>query len=287
MIKNSAIKIGFLFFVSFIVFGCTGLSSSLSRQDEVKSAAANYQLPKFPEEGKAIIYVVRPSIDCKPFSFKLFIDNKEQKSEMGSTIGRQYIYFDITPGEHKILSKVDKWDTWAEINVSAKAGDIIFIQQEPDMGFITLSNKILTLQDYEGKYYVKTLTRGTFSNNNQQNVPTIPTQARLEQSAKADTFTGTVTGGTFAKGVGFSNMNVRLEVTSDNGDKTTFFVRSDSKVVDTNGKQINYLEAVRSKGKKIEIEYFTITDGTGGDPSRSDFTYEIGQKGVRLLRFLD
>ena len=107
------------------------------------------------------------------------------------------------------------------------------------------------------------------------------------QNAKADTFTGTVTGGNFAKGVGFSNMNVKLEVTADNSDKAIFFVRSDSKVIDAGGKQINYLEASRSKDKKVEIKYFTITDATGGDPSRSDFAYEIGQKGVRELRFLE
>jgi hypothetical protein len=107
------------------------------------------------------------------------------------------------------------------------------------------------------------------------------------QNAKADTFIGTVTGGNFAKGVGFSNMNVKLEVTADNSDKAIFFVRSDSKVFDASGKQIDYLEAFRSKDKKVEIKYFIITDATGGDPSRSDFAYEIGQKGVRELRFLD
>jgi hypothetical protein len=107
------------------------------------------------------------------------------------------------------------------------------------------------------------------------------------QNAKADTFIGTVTGGNFAKGVGFSNMNVKLEVTADNSDKAIFFVRSDSKVIDAGGKQIDYLEAARSKDKKVEIKYFTITDATGGDPSRSDFAYEIGQKGVCELRFLE
>ena len=70
-------------------------------------------------------------------------------------------------------------------------------------------------------------------------------------------------------------------------DKAIFFVRSDSKVIDASGKQIDYLEAFRSKDKKVEIKYFIITDATGGDPSRSDFAYEIGQKGVRELRFLD
>jgi hypothetical protein len=116
---------------------------------------------------------------------------------------------------------------------------------------------------------------------------TAPTQAQQERIAEAGTFIGTVTGGNMAKGVGFSNLNVKLEVTADNGDKTIFYVRSDSKVIDASGKQIDYLEASRTKGKKVEIKYFTITDATGGDPSRSDFAYEIGQKGVLLLSILN
>ncbi|MFZ1980556.1 MAG: hypothetical protein WAU61_04560 [Smithella sp.] len=107
------------------------------------------------------------------------------------------------------------------------------------------------------------------------------------QNEKTDTYTGTVTGGNFAKGVGFSNINIKLEVTADNSDKAIFFVRSDSKVIDAGGNQIDYLKAAKSKDKKVEIKYFTITDATGGDPSRSDFAYEIGQKGVRVLRFLE
>ncbi|MGD0278014.1 MAG: hypothetical protein ABSC11_01775 [Smithella sp.] len=119
-----------------------------------------------------------------------------------------------------------------------------------------------------------------------QNSASIASSGTGTQNA-TDTYTGTVTGGNFAKGVGFSNVNVKLEVTADNGDKAIFFVRSDSKVIDASGKQINYLEASRSKNKKVEIKYFTITDATGGDPSRSDFAYEIGQKGVLVLRFLN
>jgi hypothetical protein len=106
-------------------------------------------------------------------------------------------------------------------------------------------------------------------------------------SAKPDIFIGTVTGGNFAKGFGFSNINIKLEVTDDKGFKDVFFVRSDSKVYDAGGNQIDYEKAHGTKGKKIEIEYFSITDATGGDPSRSDFAFEIGQKGVRVLRLLE
>ena len=394
MTKNCALKLGIIFFVLLMFLGC----ASLPRPDEMKAQVANYQLPRLPDEGKAIVYVVNPSSFAKHASksgymFEVFIDNKEQQSEVGATMGQQYIYFNITPGEHKILSKAGNW---AEINVSAKAGDIIFIQQEPYMGFTTLNIKLLNLQDYEGKYYVKTLPQGRIISNNQTNAATtsaaspsasaIPSEnqnilgismgptngvrgirvikvspgspcervlkpddtifaltligqgdslvgsARVNadnfhtevskiqpgmtvklmissrpvvevsctvpekqanasmgevQPAKADTFIGIVTGGNFAKGVGFSNINIKLEVTDDNGVKDIFFVRSDSKVFDVSGNQIDYERAHETKDRKVAIEYFTITDATGGDPSRSDFAFEIGKEGVRVMRLLN
>jgi len=49
-------KIGILFFVSFVIFEC----ASLPLPDEMKAEVATYQLPKLPEDGKAIVYVVFP-----------------------------------------------------------------------------------------------------------------------------------------------------------------------------------------------------------------------------------
>ena len=165
MIKNFAFKLGILFFIFLVILGC----ASLPRPDEMKAQVANYQLPRLPDEGKAIIYVVNPSTFAKHASksgymFEVYLDNKDSQSEVGATLGQQYIYFNITPGEHKIMSKAGDW---AEINVSAKAGDIIFIQQDPYMGFTTLNIRLLNLQDYEGKYYVKTLPQGRIIGNNQ------------------------------------------------------------------------------------------------------------------------
>lgn len=112
-------------------------------------------------------------------------------------------------------------------------------------------------------------------------------QAGQGQADEADILTGVITGGNFAKGIGFSNPNVRLMVTSDNGEETMIYVRSDSKVFETGGNQIDYLETMRGKGRKVKIKYFIIKDGTGGDPNRSDFAYQIGHKGVVWLRFLN
>jgi hypothetical protein len=154
MAKNLAVKISILVLAMFVFFGC----ATLPRPEEMKAEVATYQLPKLPEEGKAIVYVVRPSSLGTLIRFNVFIDNQEPESEMGYTRGAQYIYFNLAPGDHQILSKAENW---AEANVSAKAGDIIFIQQEPSMGIIMARNSIFKLQDYEGKYHVKHLSLGT------------------------------------------------------------------------------------------------------------------------------
>lgn len=139
---------------SALITGCASLPSP----EVMKAETATYQLPKLPEQGKAIVYVVRPSSVGGFVRFNVFVDDQEASSEMGYTRGSQYIYFSLLPGEHKIYSKAENW---AETLVSAKAGDIIFIQQDASMGILMARNNIFKLEDYQGKYHVKTLTVGT------------------------------------------------------------------------------------------------------------------------------
>ncbi len=281
MIKNWELKLGILFFVFFVLFGC----ASLPPPEVIKAEVATYQVPKQPGDGEAIVYIVRPSSYFGSVPLHVFLDNQEPASKKGSTIGEQYICFTLQPGDHRILSQ---GENWAETNVSAKEGDMIFIKQEAAMPILRgARNTLSKLNDYEGKYHVKTLTMGTIINHNQTAVSAVMTQARPGQTGQAGAFMGTVTSSRWVKGFGFSNMNAKLEVTSESGEQAVFYVRSDSKVFDANGNPINYLEASRSKGKKVEIQHFIIQDGTGGEPGRSDFGYEIGQKGVVSMRFLN
>jgi hypothetical protein len=134
--------------------------ASMPSPEQMRAETASYQLPKLPENGKAIVYVVRPSGVGGLIRFNVFVDDQEAASEMGFTRGSQYIYFNLTPGEHKILSKAENW---AETMVTAKAGDIIFIQQDASMGIIMARNSIFKVEDYQGKYHVKTLTLGTIA----------------------------------------------------------------------------------------------------------------------------
>jgi hypothetical protein len=134
--------------------GCASLPSP----EEMRAQTATYQVPYQPSGERAMIYVVRPSALGGLIRFNVFAGDQAESSEMGYTRSNQYIYFSVPPGQHMIYSKAENW---AEISVSVKAGDVIFLKQEPAIGIIMARNVLSMLQDYEGKYHVKTLEPGT------------------------------------------------------------------------------------------------------------------------------
>ena len=134
--------------------GCASLPSP----EVMKAQTESFQLPKLPDTDKAIVYVVRPSSVGGLIRFNVFVDDQEAPSEMGYTRGSQYIYFQVKPGDHKVYSKAENW---AETQISANAGDVIFIEQEASMGVIMARNSIAKIDTLPGKYHVKTLTLGT------------------------------------------------------------------------------------------------------------------------------
>ena len=124
---------------------------------EMRSDIAGYTLPSLPKSGKAIVYVVRPAALGGFIPFKVFVDNKERGSAKGTTLGKQYIYFDVEPGTRKILSRAENT---ADISVVARPGDIIFIEQVPQPGLVVARNNVSRLDSDEGKYHVKRLKLG-------------------------------------------------------------------------------------------------------------------------------
>jgi len=137
-----------------LLSGCASLPSPSAMQEDIKG----YHLPMLPAEGKAMVYIVRPSGYGGLIRFNVFVDDKQPDSEMGYTRSSQYIYFNLAPGGHQILSKAENW---AAVNISAKSGDIIFIQQEPFLGLVMARNDLFPVQTYVGKYHVKHLSQGT------------------------------------------------------------------------------------------------------------------------------
>lgn len=145
-----------LFLIGFLIIfsGCATFPS----REKMALEVSGYNLPKQSEANDALIYIVRPSSLGFIVRFNVFLDNKEDNSEMGYTRGSQYIYFYTNPGQHTIYSKAENW---AEISVNVKAGETIFLKQSPAVGILFARNSIELLEDVEGKYNVKNTKIGT------------------------------------------------------------------------------------------------------------------------------
>lgn len=271
-------------FAAVLTLTLSGCASAPPSPAQMLAESASFKLPHQPSAGKAVVYVVFDEEYVKQqLGFDVFLDGQQPGAAVGRNRGGEYFAFELTPGDHVIYSKGEKW---AELPLSVKAGEVVYVRQEWKMGWMDARVSLQLLDEVEGKYYVSKLQPGLAVTPMVSAAPATPPQGAAAASA-ADTFIGTITGGNMAKGVGFSNLNVKLIITPDAGEPVTFFVRSDSKVFDASGKQVDYLEASRMLKKRVSIEHFVIRDATGGQPGRSDFAFEIGQKGVRTLRVID
>lgn len=145
-----------IFFLSLAIL-CVSCAS-LPSHEKMKSETQNFQLPEKSDPKKALIYVVRPSFAGFAIRFNVFVDKKYESSEMGYNKGGQYIYFFVEPGNHTIYSKAENW---AEQEISAKSGDVLFIKQNPQLGFIMARNSLNIIDETEGKFYIKESGLGT------------------------------------------------------------------------------------------------------------------------------
>jgi len=135
----------------------TGCGSTIT-PEMMKKEITNYKLPKQSEKGKALVYTVRPSEVGGLVKFNMHVDDKTDESEMGYTKGGEYIYFNLTPGTHTLYSDAENW---ADLTVTVKEGDTIFVEQIAQMGILYARNTLKPLNDVKGKYHVKKLTLGT------------------------------------------------------------------------------------------------------------------------------
>ncbi len=147
--KNISLKFKTLFVVLIFLSLTNCASVSL---DQMREETKNFKLPKLPDKDSAIVYVVRPSNVGTIVRFNVFLDSKDDFSEMGYNRGGQYIYFKVKPGKHEIFSKAENW---AKISIDAKANNSYFIKQVPELGFIMARNSLKVIDEDSGKYYVK------------------------------------------------------------------------------------------------------------------------------------
>jgi hypothetical protein len=132
--------------------------SSLPTPEKMKSATADFALPAMNVNGKAVIYIVRPSSAGAFIKFNVFLDNKDANSEMGYNRGNQHFYFYADPGKHIIYSKAENW---AEIAIDVKKSDVVFLKQNTEFGVIMARTSMEKIPYYEGKYHVMQTNSGT------------------------------------------------------------------------------------------------------------------------------
>ena len=137
----------------FLLTGCI-----TPKPDAMKREVSSFTVPQLPQDNQAMVYVVRPATLGTLVEFDVFVDGKEEKSKVGHTKGKEYIYFGLSTGKHQILSKAKNWAT---LEIDAKNKELIFLEQQPSSGFPLPSNQLIKLPQYEGKYHVKHLKRGT------------------------------------------------------------------------------------------------------------------------------
>jgi hypothetical protein len=88
-----------------------------------------------PAEGKAVIYLFRNSPPSAGWTIAVTLDGKE----MGVTGGQTYFRWEVSPGEHMIISKTH---TWSGLMVNAEPGHMYYVWQDIGIGFFVPTSQL-------------------------------------------------------------------------------------------------------------------------------------------------
>jgi len=88
-----------------------------------------------PAEGKAVIYLFRNSPPSAGWTIPVTLDGKE----MGVTGGQTYFRWEVSPGEHMIISKTH---TWSGLMVNAEPGHMYYVWQDIGIGFFVPTSEL-------------------------------------------------------------------------------------------------------------------------------------------------
>jgi hypothetical protein len=97
-----------------------------------------------PSEGKAMIYVLRPTMMGNKVQTKLAVDGVWK----GSNRGKNYFFFPVEPGEHYFCSKAENLSVVA---LKAEPGKTYYLQQHVRLGVMKARNTLEVMVNDEGK----------------------------------------------------------------------------------------------------------------------------------------
>lgn len=108
-----------------------------------KTDKKNHPTPEAPD-GKAMIYVLRPTIIGYKVNSKLAVDGEW----MGVNRGRTYFFFPVEPGERFFCSEAENQDYLA---LNVEAGKTYFLQQKVEAGLWKARTNLVVMTEEEGR----------------------------------------------------------------------------------------------------------------------------------------
>ena len=123
--------------VIFVITACsTSKTVTQNTYDKYKTLT--------PPEGKAIVYIVRPSVVGTIVPFKVSCND----SLIGSTTGNKYLIIVLEPNTYKFISEAEND---VELELKIEPGKKYFIEQKPKMGIVMARNELILLNNEEGE----------------------------------------------------------------------------------------------------------------------------------------
>jgi hypothetical protein len=123
--------------VIFVITACsTSKTVTQNTNDKYKTLT--------PPEGKAIVYIVRPSVVGTIVPFKVSCND----SLIGSTTGNKYLFVVLESNTYKFVSKAEN-DSELELKVEPEK--TYYIEQKPKMGIVMARNELILLNNEEGE----------------------------------------------------------------------------------------------------------------------------------------
>jgi uncharacterized protein YceK len=119
------------------ITGCASVSMAPPEQD---AAAKTFSAPK----KNAGLYIYRNESMGGSVKMTVSVDGQA----IGQTTAKTYLYKEITPGKHTIISQAENDST---LDIDVKAGTLYYVWQEVKMGLLYARNELHLVDDHKGK----------------------------------------------------------------------------------------------------------------------------------------
>ncbi len=124
-------------FITSTLVGCASVPMGDAKQD---AAAKTFTAPT----DKAGVYIYRNESMGAAVKMDVDLDG----TAIGQTVANTFLYKEVTPGKHTIVSKAENDDT---IEIDAEPGKLNYVWQEVKMGVLYARTKLHLVDEAEGK----------------------------------------------------------------------------------------------------------------------------------------